>query len=250
MSEVTAFFLALAALFLLLAYGFALLKVRQQRIPRHQRYEAIAASDPAFPRAVLAAIEVRGNALTAAGFRLCGMITYTRPEGHTVYGAMFEWPDGSITASVLAAVRRGRAAPARIVVNLASEFADGLRVGTNDAVLNTLGRIAPDTEMHRFPGLADIGRLVAAHRKIIAGHGAVTIPRLPGNVPAAFFAVRVDAEMERQVALGTMRLDGDSYRMTLMGAALAVWRLVPPSAFVIALIYGIQAQWELKELGV
>jgi hypothetical protein len=247
LSKLAFWFLAWLALF----YTVMFLKVwLTHRIPVHQLYEPLDPADPILPPAALAAIEKRASVLATLGFRPCGLITHERPEGQAVYGALCDLPDGSATAVVLAVVRRGRTLPSAVLVNIATEFDDGWRIGTNDAAYNIPMPLVPNTEIHRFPRLADVPRLVAAHRKIITAHGSPIRPRTPGNDPAGFFSARVDEEMTRQVALGTVRIDGDRYRMTMSGAAFMVWRLVPPSSIVIRVMRMLAADRELRELGV
>jgi hypothetical protein len=234
-----------------LIYIYAFFKLwLTYRIPVHQRYESIDPTDPVVPPAVLAAIEKRAGNLSSLGFRRCGLITHERPEGHAVYAVLHDLPDGSVTAIVLAAVRRGRQVPSTVVVNLATEFTDDSRVGTNDAAYNIPMPLTPRTEIHRFPKLADVSRLVAAHRTIIAAHGSPVRVRTPGSDPAGFFSARVDEEMQRQAGMGTVRPSGDRYRMTMRGAAFMVWRLAPPSSIVIRAMRMLAADHELRELGV
>jgi hypothetical protein len=140
-----------------------------------------------------------------------------------------------VTAVAIAAVKEGREARGGVFLNFVSEFVDGSRLSTNNAAYNFPMRRDPTGAFIQFPGITDARRLANLHRKLVARRATAVRARVPGEQPAKFFEDRVDAEMARQRELGTLRVgsDGDTYHLTVLGAATMVWRLLPPSAWVI-----------------
>lgn len=238
-------------LFVAFVYAYTIVSLwRRHRIPVHQDYAPYQGAPPVVATETLSALAARSRELVAAGFRDLGLITHTRPDGSSVLAAFHDRPDGEVTAVALAAVRAGRQASGGVFLNFVTEFEDGFRLATNNAAYNFPMRRDPRGLIFQFPSVADAAELGALHEGLIRRRSVPIRPRVPTPDASQFFSGRVDAEMVRQLQLGTLRTnaDGTTYYLTLVGAATMAWRLLPPSASVLRMVTRRRARGLRKAL--
>lgn len=238
-------------LFVAFVYAYTIVSLwRRHRIPVHQDYAPYQGAPPVVPTETLSALAARSRELVAAGFRDLGLITHTRPDGSSVLAAFHDRPDGEVTAVALAAVRAGRQASGGVFLNFVTEFEDGFRLATNNAAYNFPMRSDPLGLIFQFPGVADAAELGALHQGLIRRRSVPIRPRVPAPDASQFFSGRVDAEMVRQLKLGTLRTsaDGATYHLTLIGAAIMAWRLLAPSAYILRMVTRRRARRMRKAL--
>lgn len=238
-------------LFVAFVYAYTIVSLlRGHRIPVHQDYSPYQGAPPLIPTVTLSALASRSRELVAAGFRDLGLITHTRPDGSSVLVACHDRPDGRVTAVALAVVRAGRQASGGVFLNFVTEFDDGVRLSTNNAAYNVPMRRDPLGPIFQFLGVTEAAELGALHEGLVRRRNVPIRPRLPAPDASRFFGGRVDAEMVRQLQLGTLRTnaDGTTYYLTLVGAATMAWRLLPPSASVLRMVTRRRARGLRKAL--
>lgn len=214
------------------------------RVPVHQQYAPWDGGEPPLSPAKQAKLDADVASLAAVGFQRHGYVSHTRPDRASAIGEVMDLPDGSAVAGVFAVVKGAKPRRPSVITTITTEFSDGTRLGVTNSWMNYPMRANPRAEGHRFSMVQDPARLFALHRMLLARHGGTIAPRRVEN-PAKFFGERVDEEWARQHSLGIVAItNGDMYRPTIPGALLMVWRMMPPSSYVIRVL----AAWRGERL--
>lgn len=233
-----------------LVYLWALWKVwARAKLPVHVHYELVRDADPAIPPGVVAALRAASGQLVAAGLRARGTVKNVRPAA-TVVATVHDAPDGGPIALVYHTLKRGVPSIEGVRVTIGTEFLNGRRHTSTNAMQNNPMRVDPVRTIARFPEILDPARCLRLHALMVERIGLRSRQLSLDEDPSAFVAERTDAEMARQQVLGVLRPagDGESYRPTFMGAALMVWRMVPPSSTILQIIMTVRGRRLVAEL--
>jgi hypothetical protein len=153
----------------------------------------------------------------------------------TTLAALHDEPSGDTTCAAVVVFRNGKEISPSVLLNFLSEYDNGDRVTTSNALYNYPLYRDPTVSFGQFPEVTNAGALASLHRRILEVRGGVLRPSMFPDDPSYRFGSRIDADWERQVEFGTIRREEGApfYRMTAYGAALMVWRLRPPSSWLL-----------------
>lgn len=107
---------------------------------------------------------------------------------------------------------------------------DGTRYNTSNIDNAGVFSDHPQYRDVRLPGVSSLAHLWLLHRKRLAAEAPRDMPSIipePGTeIQALARAASFSTELQAELGMYTLR--GDGYRLTLKGAYLSAWRLLPP----------------------
>lgn len=113
-------------------------------------------------------------------------------------------------------------------VEIAVRFEDGSSISVSNAPTLSVFARPPERVAYVLRGVSDATQLVELHRRLVRHDRAGRRPETQPDAPEERLRRSLRRELESQLAPSYLRRDGDVFRPTLKGAALMVWKLLPP----------------------
>ena len=222
------------------------------RVPEHQPSDA-----SQLPRELAATFQFAGGQLQRLGFALVGYVAHrvaaTQQTGHIAL-----WSNAAMrdSAQIIAVRTPDPLKPGTMrttaLVTYRTDFTDEKLIATTNTRTPGVFPADPDADSIVCAGIDDLELLYRVHRARVDRWGArrtATLERVGDAV--ACLADEHKTMFERLSRFGYYELDptGQTYRLTIKGGFLTVWRLLPPWRQIRRVLRRRKANQVLRELG-